>query len=1433
MNESRYRTYRITVLTLIIGMLAVGVRAEQGTAGNDAGVGYAQRQELLNKLVEKKDAPTACYALLKRRLLEGHFDAVKAGLDLRDDAGRRLFEGYRFAQLRALCTRAIFRRYSFLIGSQGRPNEEQGAELRRLAQEVTGAYEEALKLAPSDFERARVYARWHEIHTRSRFEADSRLLRSASPLAYEDKPVDPVLSSQAARLRSTAMEALGFATVYGEPVKVDAQENFLDVLTDEFYKLGRIGVPESVFAEMLKDLPGFVQHATHPVVLTQARTYHMTIRYYLWYALTGPRPDEIDKEFISLQTRAVSRHMRRRLTDQLSATDAETASSAFLDRVEFVRDNCFLPRFKRSLWPFEWSEPRYKGEKSMEEEVHEIIDQALKSTRDNLDRLMSRPRVFGNAQAATQQEIDSQMGSLASGIMRELSRYQQASYLRPPPGVTIIDQGGTTHRQSGIWVYTIGKARPVPAYPWNKSITSMDSSRTSTRKIARRVLKAMAEADTNALNTLVSESREFSKHDLHSVVGKVTQEHYAAQPEQMLEIERVFIEKPWSWSAVRMRPPSGEAQEALALVFQAKHAVGYWLAWAGLVERPEKETLADLLARLKPDLKRPPTPEPVEIAKPVDIPSVDNVSALASLQSVQAGHGWRVRLALTEGEAQTPWKVLYCQTEYTGQDHPPRPIPFRRYVARYLGPVVWTISPEGFRATAPKRSGRPAPPMSLKAKTAVYAATLPLHGFEQAYVQVYSAFDGRELARAQIVPDRSQPWYWGRFMAHQPEAPFGVSADFLAAYPGTPAFKPMPTQATDAATPLIKLSIKDGLFALSTDQRILPTRGSRLLARWWLNDEPVSPERGGEWSVVRRTTAAAQVGGGITGVAAAKHPGPEGLAGLLRLPLALPAAVLNAAKPGDKVGLQVMLSPDRIESPWLNPEESQCVASVDVGDIPLVPILSGRLDFKVKAGMIAQRRSKTVNPASLNALVEAIGKGNTRRVHKLVSACPPLAHARGPSGYSMLGTICGYRPQPRRLWRWRIGGKVNRAHWQEMAEIAGILIDYGADVNAEIRGSESALYHLIDETRSPQPDDAPPLALVRALLQRGANPELGGHDGTALQKAVQALRSGRANTMVPVIKLLLEYGADVFAVGEPWGREPVYRSLDDLTNKGHDEVAALIRKHGAKRDKALKPAVRAGVDELLGRIRNADEKALLSLNRELPVGIGIDWLRTSRRLQEEYGPDLRAIGSIAQLRLRGDWAEVHLPTGGKGDMSNLYIILLRYPGGAYHAVQAGWTDGQYMGGRIRDASKIYKELTNTVYSAFAWYHRCENSGGIITSYPRNMPLVSIGSERDRLAIRGRNMPSWSHFYAELGPELIEYWNGTWSLEFLSNATFATGDRKMVMADGRLSIQNKDKALVFVTTDGQVKMKEDGIESFSEEFILDLQTLEVKPGVEAD
>jgi hypothetical protein len=58
-------------------------------------------------------------------------------------------------------------------------------------------------------------------------------------------------------------------------------------------------------------------------------------------------------------------------------------------------------------------------------------------------------------------------------------------------------------------------------------------------------------------------------------------------------------------------------------------------------------------------------------------------------------------------------------------------------------------------------------------------------------------------------------------------------------------------------------------------------------------------------------------------------------------------------------------------------------------------------------------------------------------------------------------------------------------------------------------------------------------------------------------------------------------------------------------------------------------------------------------------------------------------------------------------------------------------------------------------------------------------------------------------------------------------TFTRDGRTMAMAGGSLTLQNKDKTIVFTKSDGHVLMETGGEEILGDEFVLNLTTLEVE------
>jgi hypothetical protein len=156
-----------------------------------------------------------------------------------------------------------------------------------------------------------------------------------------------------------------------------------------------------------------------------------------------------------------------------------------------------------------------------------------------------------------------------------------------------------------------------------------------------------------------------------------------------------------------------------------------------------------------------------------------------------------------------------------------------------------------------------------------------------------------------------------------------------------------------------------------------------------------------------------------------------------------------------------------------------------------------------------------------------------------------------------------------------------------------------------------------------------------------------------------------------------------------------------------------------------------------------------------------------------------------------------------------------------------------VGRYIRSSDSNYGELKNAVYSVFEQIDIKKVSGNRSTGYPKRFNQLSIKNERGRLVVQGLDLPSWIYFYAELTPEAVFYWDDIWTLCLLSKATFATGTRQLIMADGVMTVGNGDRKVEFGVSGDEVRMKTNDTEKLGSDFILDLDTLDVKHGDTTD
>jgi hypothetical protein len=144
--------------------------------------------------------------------------------------------------------------------------------------------------------------------------------------------------------------------------------------------------------------------------------------------------------------------------------------------------------------------------------------------------------------------------------------------------------------------------------------------------------------------------------------------------------------------------------------------------------------------------------------------------------------------------------------------------------------------------------------------------------------------------------------------------------------------------ADGAARPMdLKLSLaEDRLVIQSTGCQMLDWPDRCVLARWWVNGAPIVPKQSPRSMSHAESRQISKTDESII---------------LLTLP-----AWLGSLESGDKVGLQVLYSPDEHELVNDQPYQmEQAIARIHGPGYAPVPLLSNRIDFKVTAEMLAKR----------------------------------------------------------------------------------------------------------------------------------------------------------------------------------------------------------------------------------------------------------------------------------------------------------------------------------------------------------------------------------------------------------------------------------------------------------------------------------------------
>ncbi|MCK4626157.1 MAG: hypothetical protein KAV00_12645, partial [Phycisphaerae bacterium] len=599
-KRNRRRLTRIGVLiaVLLIAGLVVPISIMRATAGGEAaaktqeglnrknalvkaakGAGKGQHRNLLETLAGKADSLDACYDILIKNMLDGRYEAVQAALRLRDKAAEYVFPGYRFAKLRARNEGAIYWRYKHSTAQLGRPNSRQAAEFRRLAKSCTKAYEEAFRLAPSRFEKMCLYARWHELHADRRYEADSKLMRSGSPLARTADSPDPQLAKQVEAIRKAVTEGLKDVQLK-KPLTAEAQTRFVEVFANEYSRLACVGVPESIFKELIRDIPSFLTTAIDEAVLRDAEKQRLTIRFYLWQAIAGPRPGRVEREVIAEQIDYIAKKMQAKFDDALPVhelfPDGAQAAERFRKVFRKYRDNRFVAYYKRAIWPHEFGKAN-KYDKSHIEGLDAKFEDYAKFARSDLNmwdqmepsRVTHPPDNVARWLEEARRSIQKRPRTVNIAAVWSYARRDKPILYQQVPGMTIGSSGGTVNDHGIIWVFTIGACRSVPSYPWKKIISDAESCESSAEKAAKEFLKAIRDGGIQKVKNLIVEAPpHWTKERMTRMVKELRDEVYAKNPQRLTNIRETALKGLWKWAAVRVEGPKGPNGQYLLVILK-------------------------------------------------------------------------------------------------------------------------------------------------------------------------------------------------------------------------------------------------------------------------------------------------------------------------------------------------------------------------------------------------------------------------------------------------------------------------------------------------------------------------------------------------------------------------------------------------------------------------------------------------------------------------------------------------------------------------------------------------------------------------------------------------------------------------------------------------------------------------------------------------
>lgn len=346
-----------------------------------------------------------------------------------------------------------------------------------------------------------------------------------------------------------------------------------------------------------------------------------------------------------------------------------------------------------------------------------------------------------------------------------------------------------------------------------------------------------------------------------------------------------------------------------------------------------------------------------------EIPTATHFDQLRSQRPIRLGDNWEVRLGLGDGGAEAgPWRLLYCLANWTNENESPSLAYKGESLGESLGPVFYRVSMDGET------------PLAACARVMFAAENTPPEGLYcgmvltawqgKYHVEILSQ-DDRIIARRTINVPQPRPLYWQEFAQQKGtilQSPVAARPAFAGTWPlwenggriasqlqqrcPLPGAIPTPNvwigyvgrKATairegEVNYPLA-LSLTEGDFVVRSPVKLVDWPDLYLLARWWVNGQPIAPHRpeGISMRAIGRQVSFTKE---------------------MRIRFGLPDT-LGKLEPGDKIGLQVLYSPAMIGQVPVSTGSHACLKATRPHDSrqATVPMTSNRIEFWATKAML-------------------------------------------------------------------------------------------------------------------------------------------------------------------------------------------------------------------------------------------------------------------------------------------------------------------------------------------------------------------------------------------------------------------------------------------------------------------------------------------------